>query len=857
MEGLVRLVGEVGRNLAASAASEKMRSWRGRLEREFQLGGTQLARMVRGDEPRCGLTMLRRDDGSTTADVSEIDDACIEAWGPVMRMYDRDNPEPAWAPFAERFGRYVPHREQELDDITADEISAVLKTRTRGACGVDGWRLKELKKIPTPLLQRLAHFYNRVEEEGAWPPALMTALVSLIPKGEGKRPLQQRPITVTSLIYRTWATVRMRKVLRWQEEWIHPTQSGFRKGKSRYNTVMQISLQIEESLLTGKPLHGLALDYAKCFDRVPREVTLKLLETMGMSERVLRPLRAVYGGLRRRFKYALGVGRAFETTNGVLQGCPLSVVLINTLISVWARAIEGEHPGVLTPSYADDGYLVSLEGHAKVQAAADLTNEFCVLTGMALNEGKTFAFSTAKKAKKVRNSRTGGHFPATERVACLGCTLVTTNSARQVDERVRAATRRVANLGGVPLPFDVKTMLHGSICTSSVLYSAPFNRCSAAARVAYVDESVLSLWGHDTGRSRRCNKAVLVVAGYSHRNYMNVAERYRRVQFAAVQCRRDAGLVTRLNEVKALYDKRGVSPSVAGNYADERGPVGLLVADLKSVGLMWEHDLRALRTENGDVVDPLAMEPREWEHYVRVLLKKQAFAEVVKLRPEYAGIEGGVDFVATNSLRRKTGSYAVQRSLLKIVTAGVVTNDYLSHASRGSIGEECELCESGERETREHLWWHCDAYADIRAEYGLNAETAAGWPSCLRTLGVMPKDFNTGDRTLLAEKVQAMMCAINSKRLSFVDNKRTLRLRTPPWDAVAGVPGTRHESPFRGKLPAGGLWVWDASHFLALNDWLSMLEWTDEGQISSVELAIDYEAFSGLRIEKTVGFRGP
>eukprot|EP01064_Diplonema_japonicum_P020019 TRINITY_DN2902_c0_g1_i1.p1 TRINITY_DN2902_c0_g1~~TRINITY_DN2902_c0_g1_i1.p1 ORF type:complete len:648 (+),score=123.88 TRINITY_DN2902_c0_g1_i1:2632-4575(+) len=398
-------------------------------------------------------------------------------------------------------------------------------------------------------------------------------------------------------------------------------------------------------------------------------------------------------------------------------------------------------------------------------------------------------------------------------------------------------------------------MLHGSICTSSVLYSAPFNRCSAAARVAYVDESVLSLWGHDTGRSRRCNKAVLVVAGYSHRNYMNVAERYRRVQFAAVQCRRDAGLVTRLNEVKALYDKRGVSPSVAGNYADERGPVGLLVADLKSVGLMWEHDLRALRTENGDVVDPLAMEPREWEHYVRVLLKKQAFAEVVKLRPEYAGIEGGVDFVATNSLRRKTGSYAVQRSLLKIVTAGVVTNDYLSHASRGSIGEECELCESGERETREHLWWHCDAYADIRAEYGLNAETAAGWPSCLRTLGVMPKDFNTGDRTLLAEKVQAMMCAINSKRLSFVDNKRTLRLRTPPWDAVAGVPGTRHESPFRGKLPAGGLWVWDASHFLALNDWLSMLEWTDEGQISSVELAIDYEAFSGLRIEKTVGFR--
>ena len=41
-------------------------------------------------------------------------------------------------------------------------------------------------------------------------------------------------------------------------------------------------------------------------------------------------------------------------TNGILQGCPLSVVLLNALVAVWFKAVELDFGGAEAVSYADD-----------------------------------------------------------------------------------------------------------------------------------------------------------------------------------------------------------------------------------------------------------------------------------------------------------------------------------------------------------------------------------------------------------------------------------------------------------------------------------------------------------------------
>ena len=95
----------------------------------------------------------------------------------------------------------------------------------------------------------------------------------------------------------------------------------------------------------------------------------------------------MYGQLHRRFRVGKGVGSAFQSTNGIMQGCPLSVVLLNVLMQVWVSLLESECPEVKAKAYADDGSGTT-SGPAAIQRALELTCEFCRLTGMKLGQNQ-------------------------------------------------------------------------------------------------------------------------------------------------------------------------------------------------------------------------------------------------------------------------------------------------------------------------------------------------------------------------------------------------------------------------------------------------------------------------------------
>ena len=45
-------------------------------------------------------------------------------------------------------------------------------------------------------------------------------------------PLNTRPLTVLSMIYRLWAGMRLEEAIRWQELWERPCAFGFRPAQS-------------------------------------------------------------------------------------------------------------------------------------------------------------------------------------------------------------------------------------------------------------------------------------------------------------------------------------------------------------------------------------------------------------------------------------------------------------------------------------------------------------------------------------------------------------------------------------------------------------------------------------------------
>ena len=90
------------------------------------------------------------------------------------------------------------------------------------------------------------------------------------------------------------------------------------------------------------------------------------------------------GRLTRRFVFAGSAGSSFQATNGRLQECKLSVVLLNALVVVWAKAVAQEVPEAKADAYVDDtGATAKRPVH--LQRVLDITGEFAHMTVQTLN----------------------------------------------------------------------------------------------------------------------------------------------------------------------------------------------------------------------------------------------------------------------------------------------------------------------------------------------------------------------------------------------------------------------------------------------------------------------------------------
>ena len=96
----------------------------------------------------------------------------------------------------------------------------------------------------------------------------------------------------------------------------------------------------------------------------------------------------MYRQIHRRFKLGRFVGEAFRSTNGILQGCPISVVLLNALMMM--HIALGHN--VSAESYVDDVTLLSLNS-TSLQRAMDVVSDFMGLSDKKVNEKKTKCFA--------------------------------------------------------------------------------------------------------------------------------------------------------------------------------------------------------------------------------------------------------------------------------------------------------------------------------------------------------------------------------------------------------------------------------------------------------------------------------
>ena len=97
-----------------------------------------------------------------------------------------------------------------------------------------------------------------------------------------------------------------------------------------------------------------------------------LASRFGMPSAVVQLLRTFYSQVTRIVAVGVHASTPFRSTNSVLQGCALSLILAGMPVAVWTNAISHHYPRARIFSFVDDLGL-QVEGE---QLVADIVGAF-------------------------------------------------------------------------------------------------------------------------------------------------------------------------------------------------------------------------------------------------------------------------------------------------------------------------------------------------------------------------------------------------------------------------------------------------------------------------------------------------
>ena len=234
---------------------DRVREWREWLEESWSSDQGAVYRRLKDESYAPPVTFLTRPDGTATANLAEMDGLLQDAWRPINRKYATD-PEPDPLAFLRRYGHHVRRVPMLASQLDGPRLRKGLSRMKPSALGLDGWSLADRRSLSDRLLGRLADLLRAVERTGKWPARLAEGYTALIPKEGPPGPLNTRPLTVLSMVYRLWAGVRLVDAIAWQEAWAHPAAFGFRPARSALDGAAVTQVLLELCRLRGWAVAG-------------------------------------------------------------------------------------------------------------------------------------------------------------------------------------------------------------------------------------------------------------------------------------------------------------------------------------------------------------------------------------------------------------------------------------------------------------------------------------------------------------------------------------------------------------------------------------------------------------------------
>ena len=185
----------------------------------------------------------------------------------------------------------VQSRMKEIRVSQGEIKKKIQKLRKEAAAGPDGIKPRLLQQLQDSILLPLEMLFNRSLETGEIPQEWRTAKVTpIFKKGAKGDPGNYRPVSLTSVPCKILESIVKDRIMEhlMENKLIQESQHGFMPDRSCASSLVEFMDKVTKAVDEGKSVDIFYLDFAKAFDKVPRQRLVKKLNAKGVHGKAVR-----------------------------------------------------------------------------------------------------------------------------------------------------------------------------------------------------------------------------------------------------------------------------------------------------------------------------------------------------------------------------------------------------------------------------------------------------------------------------------------------------------------------------------------------------------------------------------------
>ena len=607
-------------------------------------------------------------------------------WDQVLDFVDKVMPPVVW-----NMPQWNPEQFRQI----------VSSKKKRAATGPDGVSRKDVLAMPEPACRALATLINQFEDRAQWPRQMATGFITSLDKRKGDGWVDSyRPITVFSVLYRTWSTHRAKCALKSLGTIMPASVRGGIPARQAKSVWYEIAQLVELAQTTNTKMHGLAIDIRRAFNSIPRLPIWAALTRMNFPVTILRAWCAFVSAQTRHFTVRQSVGPPIDSNVGYPEGCALSVFamsILDWMLELWINASE-VGPCQLY-AYVDDWQWVFPSVTQYPRLWTSLENFTSVMT-IEIDIQKSFAWALDREGRKEMAEH---EVKVVYAARDLGAHQNFTKRAGNIELQKR--------LDNMPQVWKRLSLSHAPYKHKVIaLYQMGWPKALHGISITNLGRT--RFVGLRAGAMRGINAAKIGANACLHMSMYNPMADPE--FFATIQTIRECRELGQLDQLRGMLQLIAVGAS----EVPHNGPAFLLAKRLFRFG--WTLHKNGIFEDRLGLIDVLAIHPDALFQRLKWSWPQVLQCEVAH-RPSFQGIRKA-DLDELPKVLAKFGS--ADQAYLRSSLDGTLFLDLHKDKEARGKNSRCSFCQA--TDSFYHRVWECKEFSSARAEFP--------WPDLVQTL---------------------------------------------------------------------------------------------------------------------------